>query len=278
MAGKSIDQVEAFWDSYSEEYTTYDCGASVFYLSLLNMLKIEKRKSILEVGAGAGFLYNHTLNRKSAQAKYTATDLSEKMLFQMFKRLKMEGDFKKGLFSQKNNLVIEKANGESLSYADGSFDCYIANLCLQLTTNPDKMVQESYRVLDKGGVVGFTVWGLEQKSVWTIIPDILTELGIQMPEQRSHFHLSDKTQLIKMMEDAGYTNVITWTQFSPYSYTCDEDILKFLELSYNVSILQLAGDRQEEVKQKVIERFKDYIYIKKQAIGHCGLLVIGTKN
>ncbi|KAL4483365.1 hypothetical protein ABPG73_000914 [Tetrahymena malaccensis] len=137
---------------------TYDCVAS-----------IEKRKSTLEVGAGAGFLYNHTLNYKSEQVKYTVTGLSENMLFQMFKRLKMEGEFKNCLFSRNNNLVIEKAYGESLSYADISFDYYIANLHLQLSTNPDEMINESYRVLDKGGVVGFTVWGLEQKYVLFLI-------------------------------------------------------------------------------------------------------------
>ncbi|KAL4462371.1 hypothetical protein ABPG72_021916 [Tetrahymena utriculariae] len=244
IAGKTIDEVQAFWDSYSEEYTSYDCGSSVFYLSLLNMLKIEKLKAILEAGAGAGFLYQHTLNRKSTQAKYTATDLSEKILYQMFKRLKIEDEFMNDHYQS----------------------------CR------DEMLKESYRVLEKGGVAGFTVWRLEQKYVWTIIPDILSELGTAKPDSRSHFHLGDKNQLIKMMEDTGYTNVISWTQVSPYSYTCDEDILKFLELSFNVSILELAGERKEEIKLKVIERFKEYMYVKKQAIGHCGLLVIGTKN
>lgn len=44
------------------------------------MLKIENRKNILEVGAGGGFLYDHTLHRKRKDAKYVATDLSEGML------------------------------------------------------------------------------------------------------------------------------------------------------------------------------------------------------
>ena len=44
------------------------------------MLKVEKRNKILEVGAGAGFLYHHTFNRLKPSATYTATDISDKML------------------------------------------------------------------------------------------------------------------------------------------------------------------------------------------------------
>jgi len=32
-----------------------------FYYSLVNMLRVEERNAILEVGAGTGFLINHSL-------------------------------------------------------------------------------------------------------------------------------------------------------------------------------------------------------------------------
>lgn len=130
MSIKSVPEIEAYWDSFSDNYITQDNGTNVFYLSLLNLLRVENRSSILEVGAGAGFLYQHTMNLKKPEAKYTATDLSEKMLSLMLKRLHIDAPFKDTLHVNKYNLTIEKANGEQLPYANETFDCYIANLCL----------------------------------------------------------------------------------------------------------------------------------------------------
>lgn len=64
-----------------------------FYYSLVNMLRVEERNHILEVGAGTGFLINHSLVHKQPTATYTATDLSEGMLKILCKRAGIE--FKK---------------------------------------------------------------------------------------------------------------------------------------------------------------------------------------
>lgn len=69
------------------------------------------------------------------------------------------------------NLTVEQANSECLKYSNNTFDCYIANLCLQLTPDPIAMVKEAFRVTQDGGVVGFTVWGDTDKSAFfTILP------------------------------------------------------------------------------------------------------------
>ncbi|KAL4487248.1 hypothetical protein ABPG72_017967, partial [Tetrahymena utriculariae] len=221
---QEIPEIKQYWDSFSNLYSQQDDGTNVFYLSLLNMLKVNTRKQILEVGAGAGFLYNHTMNYKRPEASYVATDLSDKMLSIMCKRLQIQEEFKGQLSIEKYNLKVEKANGEQLQYSDNTFDCYIANLCLQITTNPEKMVAEAFRVLQKGGVAGFTVWGDKASSYFfNIVPEVLAKYGIQPPTTRTMFHLNDREKLIKMLEDAGFTNVICWNQFSPFHHQTEDE-------------------------------------------------------
>lgn len=101
-----IKKIEEFWDDFSDDYSKYDSGSNLLYLALINMLRIEKRDHILEVGAGTGFLYHHTLNSKKETAKYVATDISEKMLSIMCKRLKIESNVKEVITSEKYNLTI----------------------------------------------------------------------------------------------------------------------------------------------------------------------------
>ena len=48
------------------------------------------------------------------------------------------------------------------------------------------------------------------------------------------FHLNDRETLIKMMENAGFKNVICWNQFSPFHHTSDEDILEIMNFPHNI--------------------------------------------
>ncbi|KAL4438926.1 hypothetical protein ABPG74_016646 [Tetrahymena malaccensis] len=277
VQSKSIEEIKKYWDENSENYISQDAGANGFYYTLINMLKIEKRMNILEVGAGGGFLYNHSLNRKHPDAHYYATDLSDSMLKILCQRIGVEYKPDQLITIPKYNLHIEKANGEKLHYNNGTFDCYIANLCLQITTNPQYMIQEARRVLKIGGYAGFTVWGDKQRSkFFTLVPSILNkQFGIKLPRVRSNFHLNDKQKLIEMLENQGFTNVICWNQFQPFPYVDQDDI----QLLFNHPIVKDAlaecGDKKEEVKQALLQAFKNILLHDKEPIGLDGLMVIG---
>lgn len=87
VKGKSIKEIRQYWNENSENYLLLDSNANGFYYTLINMLKIEMRKNILEVGAGGGFLYGYSMKRKSPSAQYYATDLSDSMLEILCKRM-----------------------------------------------------------------------------------------------------------------------------------------------------------------------------------------------
>ncbi|EAR95123.1 UbiE/COQ5 methyltransferase (macronuclear) [Tetrahymena thermophila SB210] len=276
---KSVQELETFWDSFSEKYVTQDNSINLFYFSLLNMIKFDQRNKILEVGAGGGYLLNHALKYKKPSAEYFATDLSENMLKILCRRMNLQDCLSNQQVSQNlYNLTIQKANGEALQYQDDTFDCYISNLCLQLTSNPELMIKESYRVLQKGGSAGFSVWGEKDKSLfYTILPSVLSQFGYQEPPIRSNFHLNNREKLIEMMQNAGFKNVICWNQFAPFHHTTEQEINNFLNFPNNLQAIESTGENKEKVKQAIYQKLKEHIMEKNLPLGLDGLLVIGTK-
>ena len=63
-------------------------------------------------------------------------------------------DYEKGI-----HVKSDTANNEKLPFASEEFSSYTANLSLMLVDNHMNQLREAYRVLRKGGVAGFTVWG-----------------------------------------------------------------------------------------------------------------------
>ncbi|EWS73174.1 UbiE/COQ5 methyltransferase (macronuclear) [Tetrahymena thermophila SB210] len=280
IKGKSIEEIKKYWDENSDNYLSQDSGANGFYYTLINMLKIEKRMNILEVGAGGGFLYNHSLNRKHPNSNYYATDLSDSMLGILCKRIGVEYKPNQLITIPNYNLHIEKANGEKLHYKNEMFDCYIANLCLQITTNPEKMIQEANRVLQPGGYAGFTVWGDKQRSrFFTLVPSILhRQFGIKLPKVRSNFHLNDKQKLINMLEQFGFTNIVCWNQFQPFPYVDKDDIQTLFTHPIVKDSLAECGDKKEEVKQALLEAFENILLHEREPVGLDGLMIIAKKK
>ena len=66
------------------------------------------------------------------------------------------------------------ANNELLPFSDGVFDIYIANLSLMLVNNHLNQIQEAYRVLKKGGMAAFTIWGKHDECIqYTIVETVI---------------------------------------------------------------------------------------------------------
>lgn len=66
------------------------------------------------------------------------------------------------------------ANNELLPFADGIFDIYIANLSLMLVNNHLNQIQEAFRVLKKGSMAAFTIWGKDDECLqYTLVETVM---------------------------------------------------------------------------------------------------------
>jgi ubiquinone/menaquinone biosynthesis C-methylase UbiE len=102
-------------------------------------------KKILEIGCGVGI---DLVRFAKAGAHVTGIDLSQTAIHLA------EKNFRQNSLSGS----LQVMDGENLDYPDASFDVVYAHGVLQYTGDPEKMVQEAFRVLKKNGEGIFMVY------------------------------------------------------------------------------------------------------------------------
>ena len=116
---------------------------------------------ILDLGAGTGF-FSSALLKRYRKADVVALDLAENMLRQVQSR---------GGWFRKPRCVC--ADGESLPFADDSFDFIFSNLMLQWCVDLEATLAELRRVLAPGGLLMFTTFGpdtlMELRASWEAV-------------------------------------------------------------------------------------------------------------
>jgi len=108
---------------------------------LLDEVRISDGDRVLDVGTGPGLV--------AAAAAERGADV-------------LGIDFSGAMVAKARNLhpdvEFQKARAESLPSGDGRFDAVVGNFVLHHSGEPDVVLREAFRVLRRGGRVGFTVW------------------------------------------------------------------------------------------------------------------------
>lgn len=157
-----------------------------------------------------------------------------------------------------------KADNEKLPYPDQSFDCYLSSLSLNLVNNHKNQLAESYRVLEKGGVAGFTVLGRFEKCNYiTFIPEVLSSMGhdIGITDLKHPTHLGDRDLVEKDAKEAGFSSVKTYFTNINILFENDMELFNFMANCPATCHFfdQLDDDQMEdfmvEYKKQYEERF-----------------------
>ena len=106
---------------------------------LVNLMNIQTKDKIIDVGSGTGDLIKLILKKKLINTVYSV-DLNNEML----------SFAKKKFINQKIKFI--KANAEKLPFQNNYFDKYIISFCLRNITNINKSINEAYRILKPGGI------------------------------------------------------------------------------------------------------------------------------
>lgn len=121
-----------------------------------------------------------------------------------------------GFSKEKRHVLGCLANNECLPFADGSFDCYIANLSLMLVDNHRNMLLEAHRVTQVGSTLAFTVWGrYENVQNFAILDDVMIKHGLKSkePPKKSSYDLGKDPEALRAeMETIGFTHIRIWYQ------------------------------------------------------------------
>ncbi|MCY1722902.1 methyltransferase domain-containing protein [Prolixibacteraceae bacterium Z1-6] len=131
---------ETYWSRFTEDFEkkqSHVVGQEILLLAHQELLKENNLGDVLELGCGTG-LYTETLQKISKNV--VATDFSEEMIvYAQQKRGNLE------------NVRFQQADALNLDFEAESFDTvFMANL-IHVIGNAEKVIQESKRVLKKGG-------------------------------------------------------------------------------------------------------------------------------
>ena len=122
-----------------------------------------RNKRVLEVGCGVGI---DLVRFAKHGAQVTGIDLAPRAISlarQNFHHNNLHGDF-------------QVMDGEAMTFADESFDLVYAHGVVQYTADPQRMVEEIYRVLVPGGTAIFMVYN---RHSWLNALSSLTKVDIE---------------------------------------------------------------------------------------------------
>lgn len=140
---KEVGEFEnATWSRCAQSYEN-GFGALVgeAIAPLLDEVKLSRGDRLLDIGTGPGLVAAEATARG---AEVVGIDFSEAMVTTA-RQLHPEISF-------------QIAPAESLPFDDGRFDVAVGNFVLHHSGQPDQVLREAFRVLRRGGRIGFTVW------------------------------------------------------------------------------------------------------------------------
>lgn len=166
---------------------------------LLELAELQPGERVLDVACGTGLVTFRAAEAVAPDGTVTATDLSEGML-----ELGQEAARQSGT----DNVSFEHMDAENLSLPDESFDAALCSLGLMYVPNPDRALEELYRVLVRGGRAVTAVWGRRNRCGWADVFPIM-DRRVSSDVCPLFFQLGTGDTLEASLQSAGFSDVTT---------------------------------------------------------------------
>lgn len=179
--------MEKDWSELSQDFDElqkYVAGEETIKLISAEIQKLKNLGEVLELGCGNG-LYTQFLAKSAS--KILATDVSSDMVAYAKKNLE-----------EYENIRIEIADAYKTGYKESSFDTiFMANL-IHVVEHPDKLLQESKRILKQEGqlvISTFTTHGMDEMEIKEMFERYLKAFG-KPPRNGASFTLDSLKKLL----------------------------------------------------------------------------------
>ena len=187
-----------YHDEAAAEYDRAFAHVSRHFLpSLLSAAGVASGMKVLDIATGTGLAAAEALLAVGPTGHVVAADLSEAMVSQARRRLETAP-----------NITFAVEDGQSLSFADCSFDAVICSLGLMFFPDPPRGLSEFLRVLCPGGRAAASVLTVSDRSyngrINTVIAKHLPAVGDATART---FSLGDAAYLRQLLEMAGFQNI-----------------------------------------------------------------------
>lgn len=131
---------------------------------VIGLIDPQPGESVLDVATGTGVAAMLAADRVGADGRVYATDLSQKMVDAAAEKFATLGI---------RQITAERVDAEELAYPDASFDASMCVLGLMYPADPQRAINQLFRVTKPGGRVAVCVWGRRDHCGWREIFPII---------------------------------------------------------------------------------------------------------
>jgi SAM-dependent methyltransferase len=236
------------WDRAVQDYDKYfvpvltQCSEKV-----MELLDPQPGERVLDVATGTGVAAFMAAERVGPSGQVVATDISEKMINQT------QGyAAKRGI----TNMEFERADAEDLPYPDASFDAVTCVLGLMFPAEPQRAIDQIYRVLKPGGRAAVCVWGRRENCGWAELFPI-TDARVESDVCPLFFQLGLPGALPLAFENAGFSDITEERRGTLLEFRATRELLAAM---FGGGAVALAYSRMpDEVREEMHREFLDSV-------------------
>jgi ubiquinone/menaquinone biosynthesis C-methylase UbiE len=186
------------WDLAVQDYDSYfvpllrHCAERC-----IELLDLQPGQRVLDVASGTGVAAFLAADRVGPAGEVVATDISQKMV----DAVREEAERRSVV-----NISFERVDAEELGFPDGSFDAVSCILGLMYAADPQRAIEQMFRVTRTGGSAVAAVWGRRDRCGWAEIFPII-DARIESDVCPMFFQLGNPGALTYAFEKAGFKDL-----------------------------------------------------------------------
>lgn len=190
-----LSPVVTIFDRVADDYETVGPAFfDAFGRQLVDATGIRPGDRVIDVAAGSGAVTLPALSATGPAGAVWAVDAAPRMQQRLAARLAVTGH------ARAEAVVGDAA---TLDRPDGGADVVLCGFALFFLADPIAALQEWYRVLRPGGVVGVSTWGRESE-VFTMVRTAVGRLGVDT--RRRPGMLDEPDALLEVLRAAGFAD------------------------------------------------------------------------
>jgi ubiquinone/menaquinone biosynthesis C-methylase UbiE len=238
------NEAAAAYDQAVAHVSTY------FVPFLLRAARVAPAQTVLDAATGTGIAAAAALTVVGPRGHVTAADVSEAMVDRARQRL-----------AASTNAAVVVGDGQSLGFADGSFDAVLCSVGLMFFPDPARGLAEFHRVLRPGRYAAVSVITTPERSYNGRINVLIGRRVPAFAEATARtFLLGDEARLRSLFERAGFQDVETTTETRCFVLPSFENYFRPFEQgggSSGQAYLALAEAERRAVREEVRRDVRD---------------------
>ena len=251
-----LDEVDITTAEFGELYDELPLWSAPFGLMMLERIPMKPGMTVVDVGAGTGFLTVELAQRCGPDTTIVAVDPSRPLMARLHRKLDYLGI---------RNARLVTSDASELDLPEGTVDLVVSNLGVNNFSNADAVLRTCFRVTRPGGTIALTsnLVG-HMHEFYEAYRETLTELGQNdaIPALETHVaHRATLESVREMLGRAGHEEISVATDSFQMRFADGSSMLRhhFIRLGFLPSWASI-------ISRDAIERTFDALAKKLDAI------------